>query len=42
MLPLNDKGERIWPKEQDDVSFMLVDASCSAEAVACVATFHKG
>ncbi|WP_149449813.1 amidohydrolase family protein [Escherichia albertii] len=46
VLPLNEKGERVWPKAQDDASFVLVDASCSAEAVARisprVATFHKG
>ena len=45
-LPLNEKGERVWPKAQDDASFVLVDASCSAEAVARIcrepATFHKG
>jgi cytosine/adenosine deaminase-related metal-dependent hydrolase len=46
VLPLNDKGERMWPKAQDEASFVLVDASCSAEAVARIsprtATFHKG
>ncbi len=46
VLPLNEKGERVWPKAQDDASFVLVDASCSAEAVARIsprtATFHKG
>ena len=46
VLPLNDQGERVWPKAQDDASFVLVDASCSAEAVARIspraATFHKG
>ena len=46
ILPLNEKGERVWPKAQDDASFVLVDASCSAEAVARIsprtATFHKG
>ncbi|MDX7989318.1 deaminase [Xenorhabdus sp. 12] len=46
VLPLNDKGERVWPKLMDDASFVLVDASCSAEAVARisprVATFHHG
>jgi hypothetical protein len=46
VLPLNDKGQRVWPKEQDEASFVLVDASCSAEAVARIsprtATFHKG
>ncbi|WP_219907236.1 hypothetical protein [Shewanella morhuae] len=45
-LPLNDKGERVWPKVQDEASFVLVDASCSAEAVARIsprtARFHKG
>jgi len=45
-LPLNDKGERVWPVEQDEASFVLVDASCSAEAVARIsprtATFHQG
>ncbi len=46
VLPLNDKGERSWPAAQDEASFVLVDASCSAEAVARIsprtATFHKG
>ncbi len=46
VLPLNDKGERVWPKAQDTASFVLVDASCSAEAVARIsprtATFHNG
>ncbi len=46
VLPLNDKGERVWPKAQDEASFVLVDASCSAEAVARIsprtATFHQG
>ncbi|MEE7533188.1 amidohydrolase family protein [Klebsiella huaxiensis] len=46
VLPLNDKGERVWPRAQDEASFVLVDASCSAEAVARIspraATFHKG
>ncbi len=40
------KKASIWPKAQDDASFVLVDASCSAEAVARIsprtATFHKG
>lgn len=46
VLPLNDKGQRVWPNVQDDASFVLVDASCSAEAVARIsprqAAFHKG
>jgi cytosine/adenosine deaminase-related metal-dependent hydrolase len=36
----------VWPKVQDDASFVLVDASCSAEAVARIspraATFYRG
>ncbi|WP_336797455.1 amidohydrolase family protein [Erwinia aphidicola] len=45
-LPLDDKGQRAWPQVQDEASFVLVDASCSAEAVARIsprtATFHQG
>ncbi|MCS3431784.1 amidohydrolase [Klebsiella sp. BIGb0407] len=33
-LPLNDKGERAWPKAGDEASFILMNASCSAEVVA--------
>lgn len=32
-IPLNDKGEQQWPKEGDDANIILIDASCSAEAV---------
>lgn len=43
---LNFKGERIWPEEGDEASFVLTKASCSAEAVARkterVATIFKG
>ena len=46
VLPLSDRGERLWPKAGDEASFVLVDASCSAEAVARIsprtATFHRG
>lgn len=46
VLPLDDKGQRVWPVAQDAASFVLVDASCSAEAVARIsprtATFHQG
>ncbi|PJG57873.1 amidohydrolase family protein [Aeromonas cavernicola] len=46
VLPLDDKGGRQWPAINDEASFVLVDASCSAEAVARIsprtATFHKG
>lgn len=34
ITPLNEKGEQVWPKVQDAATFLLVDASCSAEAVA--------
>ncbi|MEN4762486.1 amidohydrolase [Chryseobacterium sp. C39-AII1] len=33
ILPLNDKGEQQWPKSGDAANIVLVDASCSAEAV---------
>ncbi|HET8855133.1 MAG TPA: amidohydrolase [Salinimicrobium sp.] len=46
LLPLNEKGDKVWPKPGDEASFTLVDASCSAEAVARVSRvkklFHKG
>ncbi|MCG7859742.1 deaminase, partial [Flavihumibacter sediminis] len=46
ITPLNRKGEQQWPKAGLEASFVLVDASCSAEAVARVSTvnalFHKG
>ncbi|WDF65517.1 amidohydrolase [Flavobacterium sp. KACC 22763] len=32
-IPLDDKGVQQWPKEGDDADLILVDASCSAEAV---------
>ncbi|PIF46897.1 cytosine/adenosine deaminase-related metal-dependent hydrolase [Chryseobacterium sp. 52] len=33
ILPLDEKGKQQWPKPGDDASIVLVDASCSAEAV---------
>ena len=46
VLPLSDDGNVAWPKPGDAAEFVLVDASCSAEAVARRsprhATFHKG
>jgi len=46
LLPLSDDGKVAWPKPGDAAEFVLVDASCSAEAVARrsprQATFHKG
>lgn len=45
-MPLNDAGDMVWPKENSAANFVLVDASCSAEAVARLpkreAVFHKG
>lgn len=32
--PLNTDGERVWPKVGDEATMMLVDSSCSAEAIA--------
>jgi cytosine/adenosine deaminase-related metal-dependent hydrolase len=46
ILPLDDDGNRAWPKAGDEAGFTLTGASCSAEAVARLparsATFHKG
>ncbi|WP_088044438.1 amidohydrolase family protein [Bacillus sp. EAC] len=43
---LDDKGNRLWPAVGDEASLVLVDASCSAEAVARrserAAVFQKG
>ena len=33
ILPLDDKGKHAWPKQGDKADFVLIDASCSAEAV---------
>ncbi|KOP82426.1 deaminase [Bacillus sp. FJAT-21945] len=44
--PLNQNGNQVWPKAGDEASFVFVEASCSAEAVARrsnrVATMFKG
>ncbi|MGE6375850.1 amidohydrolase [Peribacillus muralis] len=32
--PLDDRGNQVWPKAGDTASLVLVDASCSAEAIA--------
>jgi cytosine/adenosine deaminase-related metal-dependent hydrolase len=34
VLPLDDKGVQQWPKAGDAADLVLIDASCSAEAVA--------
>lgn len=41
ITPLNRKGEQLWPKTGDEASFVLIDASCSAEAVARVSPVRK-
>ena len=33
VLPLDDKGKQQWPKAGDAADLVLIDASCSAEAV---------
>ncbi|WP_042225342.1 amidohydrolase [Oceanobacillus manasiensis] len=44
--PLNHQGEQAWPNIGDDASIILVDATCSAEAIARrsrrVLTMYKG
>ena len=46
ILPLNDAGTRVWPDVDAEANFILVKASCSAEAVARTpkreAVFFKG
>ncbi|MGE6256381.1 amidohydrolase [Heyndrickxia sporothermodurans] len=44
--PLNNEGNQVWPKAGDDANLVLIEASCSAEAIARkskrVATMFKG
>lgn len=46
VIPLNEKGERVWPLKGQEASFLFVKASCSAEAVARTpereVVFNKG
>lgn len=46
IIPLDQDGRRLWPKPGDDASFVLVEASCSAEMIARrskrQAVMHKG
>lgn len=46
ILPLNEEGKQTWPFVGDEASFVLVEASCSAEAVARTpqrsAVFNRG
>ncbi|RZK16692.1 MAG: deaminase, partial [Pedobacter sp.] len=38
ILPLDDKGNQQWPKAGDKANFVLIDASCSAEAVSRISS----
>jgi len=44
--PLNYQGEQIWPRVGDEASLVVVEASCSAEAIARrskrIATMYQG
>lgn len=46
MIPLDDQGKQQWPKVGDVADVVLVDASCSAEAVSRISPvrslIHKG
>lgn len=46
ILPLDDKGTQQWPKAGDTADIVLVDASCSAEAVSRISSvkslIHQG
>ncbi len=46
VTPLNGEGEQVWPLVGDEASFVFIDASCSAEAVARLPKkrqlMHKG
>lgn len=46
ILPLDDKGTQQWPKAGDAADLVLVDASCSAEAVSRISQvtslIHQG
>lgn len=46
LTPLDNQGNQVWPKAGDEASFNLVNASCSAEAVARLSPimqlYHQG
>ena len=46
ILPLDDNGKQQWPKVNEPANFVLIDASCSAEAVSRIsnvkATIFEG
>ncbi|WP_182200962.1 amidohydrolase [Paraliobacillus salinarum] len=45
-MPLDNKGDRQWPKVGDDANIVFLDATCSAEAIARIpnrkAVMYKG
>ncbi|WP_353146773.1 amidohydrolase [Chryseobacterium sp.] len=41
ILPLDDKGNQQWPKKGDNADFVLLNASCSAEAVSRISNVES-
>ncbi|MGU3376034.1 amidohydrolase [Chryseobacterium sp. M5A1_1a] len=41
LLPLDDKGTQQWPKTGDNADFVLLNASCSAEAVSRISNVES-
>ncbi|KMQ65424.1 deaminase [Chryseobacterium angstadtii] len=41
VLPLDDQGKQQWPKTGDQADFVLVNASCSAEAVSRISNVES-
>lgn len=41
VLPLDDKGNQQWPKSGDQADFVLMNASCSAEAVSRISNVES-
>lgn len=41
LTPLDDKGAQQWPKTGDDADFVLLNASCSAEAVSRISNVES-
>lgn len=41
LLPLDDKGIQQWPRKDDEADFVLLNASCSAEAVSRISNVES-
>ncbi|REC79570.1 deaminase [Chryseobacterium elymi] len=41
VLPLDDRGDQQWPKAGDHANFILMNASCSAEAVSRISNVES-